>query len=113
MTRLIKAAPNLTYRTILMVLYGTGMRRAEVPRLKVGDIDSERMITHMSGRAKASVIAMSRCRLISWMRYARTIVGRDRIPTYSPAASVILASITQSPTKPSGTPFVVRRNVRA
>jgi integrase/recombinase XerD len=46
-TRLIEAAPNLTYRTILMVLYGTGMRRAEVPRLKVGDIDSERMIVHI------------------------------------------------------------------
>lgn len=45
--RLIEAAPNLTYRTILMVLYGTGMRRAEVPRLKVGDIDSERMIIHV------------------------------------------------------------------
>ena len=46
-TRLIEAAPNLTYRTILMVLYGTGMRRAEVPRLKVGDIDSQRMIIHV------------------------------------------------------------------
>jgi integrase/recombinase XerD len=46
-TRLIEAAPNLTYRTILMLLYGTGMRRAEVPRLKVGDIDSERMIIHI------------------------------------------------------------------
>ena len=32
-TRLIEAASNLTYRTILMLLYGTGMRRAEVPLL--------------------------------------------------------------------------------
>ncbi len=46
-TRLIEAASNLTYRTILMVLYGTGMRRAEVPLLKVSDIDSERMIIHI------------------------------------------------------------------
>jgi integrase/recombinase XerD len=46
-TRLIEAASNPTYRTILMVLYGTGMRRAEVPRLKMGDIDSERMIIHV------------------------------------------------------------------
>jgi integrase/recombinase XerD len=46
-TSLIEAAPNLTYRTILMLLYGTGMRRAEVPRLKVGDIDSDRMIIHI------------------------------------------------------------------
>jgi site-specific recombinase XerD len=27
-----------------MVLYGTGMRRSEVARLKIGDIDSQRMI---------------------------------------------------------------------
>jgi len=27
-----------------MTLYGTGMRRAELARLKVGDIDSQRMI---------------------------------------------------------------------
>jgi integrase len=34
-TQLIEAAPNLLYRTILMILYGTGLRRAEVVRLKV------------------------------------------------------------------------------
>jgi integrase/recombinase XerD len=43
-TQLIEAAPNLLYRTILMILYGTGLRRAEVVRLKVADIDSQRMV---------------------------------------------------------------------
>ena len=43
-TQLIEAAPNLLYRTILMILYGTGLRRAEVVRLKVDDIDSQRMV---------------------------------------------------------------------
>jgi integrase/recombinase XerD len=42
--QLIDAAGNLQQRAILMVLYGTGMRRAEVSRLKVADIDSRRMI---------------------------------------------------------------------
>ena len=42
--RLINASGNLFRRTLLMVLYGTGMRRSEVARLKVGDIDSQRMI---------------------------------------------------------------------
>ena len=42
--RLINASRNLFRRTLLMVLYGTGMRRAEVARLKIGDIDSQRMI---------------------------------------------------------------------
>ena len=35
------------HRTILMVLYGTGMRRTEVSQLKVSDIDSERMVIHI------------------------------------------------------------------
>jgi len=42
--RLINAAGNLFRRTLLMTLYGTGMRRSELASLKVGDIDSQRMI---------------------------------------------------------------------
>jgi site-specific recombinase XerD len=42
--RMINAAGTLFYRTLLMVLYGTGMRRAEVARLKLTDIDSQRMM---------------------------------------------------------------------
>ena len=42
--QLIDAASNLQQRTLIMLLYGTGMRRAEVSRLKVADIDSRRMI---------------------------------------------------------------------
>jgi len=42
--RLINSSVNLFQRTLLMVLYGTGMRRTEVSRLKVSDIDSQRMI---------------------------------------------------------------------
>jgi site-specific recombinase XerD len=42
--RLIDAAGNLFRRTLLMTLYGTGMRRSELASLKVGDIDSQRMI---------------------------------------------------------------------
>jgi integrase/recombinase XerD len=42
--RLIDAAGNLLQRTVLMILYGTGMRRTEVSQLKVSHIDSQRMI---------------------------------------------------------------------
>src|SRR5438128_5318504 len=46
-TRLIEATPNPMHRTILMVLYGTGMRRTEASLLKVSDIDSQRMVIHI------------------------------------------------------------------
>lgn len=45
--RMIDAATTLLHRTLLMILYSTGMRRAEVARLKVSDIDSERMVIHI------------------------------------------------------------------
>ena len=44
LSRLIDAAGTLFRRTLLMTLYGTGMRRSELAHLKVGDIDSQRMI---------------------------------------------------------------------
>ena len=46
-TRLIEAAPNLLYRTILMLLYATGLRRAEAAHLRVSDIDSSLMLIHV------------------------------------------------------------------
>ena len=45
--RLIDAAPTPFYRTILMTLYATGMRRAEVAALQITDIDSARMVLHV------------------------------------------------------------------
>ena len=45
--RLIDASSSLFERTLLMVLYGTGMRRAELARLKIADIDSQRMVIHV------------------------------------------------------------------
>ena len=45
--RLINASSSLFQRTLLMVLYGTGMRRAEIARLKIAHIDSQRMVIHV------------------------------------------------------------------
>ena len=47
--QLIDAAPTPFYRTILMTLYGTGVRRAELTRLKVSNIDSRHMVVHIQG----------------------------------------------------------------
>src|SRR6516165_7305993 len=46
-SRMIEAAPNLMHRTILMVLYATGIRRTEASHLKVSDLDSKRMVIHV------------------------------------------------------------------
>jgi integrase/recombinase XerD len=45
--RLIDGAKNLSHRTMLMALYSTGMRNAELRHLQVRDIDSRRMLIHI------------------------------------------------------------------
>jgi len=47
--KLIESATTPFYRIILMTLYATGLRRAELARLKVSDINSERMMIHVKG----------------------------------------------------------------
>ena len=42
--RLLEAAPGLRYRAALSVAYGAGLRANEVVSLKIGDIDSTRMV---------------------------------------------------------------------
>src|SRR2546422_10461259 len=51
--RLIDSASNLLHYAILMTLYATGLRRAELCHLKVTDIDSQRMILYVrQGKGK-------------------------------------------------------------
>jgi len=47
--RLIDAALTPFHRIVLMTLYATGVRRAELARLKISDIDSQRMVIHIQG----------------------------------------------------------------
>jgi site-specific recombinase XerD len=47
--RLIDAAESPFYRVLLMTLYATGARRAEVAHLKISDINSQSMIVHIRG----------------------------------------------------------------
>ena len=46
---MIDAADSAFHRMIVMTLYATGVRRAELTQLKLNDIDSERMAVHVRG----------------------------------------------------------------
>jgi len=48
-TQLIDAALTPYHRILLMTLYATGVRNAELTHLKVRDIDSKRMVIHIQG----------------------------------------------------------------
>jgi len=48
-TQLIDAALTPYQRILLMTLYATGVRNAELTHLKVSDIDSQRMVIHIQG----------------------------------------------------------------
>ncbi len=47
--QLIDSALTPFHRILLMTLYATGARRAEVAHLKISDIDSQRMVIHIRG----------------------------------------------------------------
>src|ERR1700683_143844 len=47
--RLIDSSQTRFHRMVLMTLYGTGARRAELVRLQIPDIDSRRMVIHIRG----------------------------------------------------------------
>ncbi|HET9309108.1 MAG TPA: site-specific integrase [Candidatus Sulfotelmatobacter sp.] len=46
---LIDSSQTRFHRVVLMTLYGTGVRRAELTRLQIPDIDSRRMVIHIRG----------------------------------------------------------------
>ena len=52
--RLIANARNLYHRTLLLTLYGAGLRRSELCQLKVHEVDSQRMVVRIEqGKGRA------------------------------------------------------------
>jgi integrase len=74
--RLLDAAPGLKYKAALSVAYGAGLRAAEVTSLKIGDIDSKRMVIRVEqGKGRKDRYVMLSPHLLellrAWWRAAR------------------------------------------
>jgi len=74
--RLLDAAPALKYKAALSVAYGAGLRVSEVVALKVGDIDSRRMVVRIEqGKRRKDRYVMLSPHLLEllrvWWRAAR------------------------------------------
>ncbi|MFT7532770.1 MAG: integrase/recombinase XerD [Gammaproteobacteria bacterium] len=61
-TRIIQCVGNLKYQTAFSVAYGSGLRASEITRLKVSDIDRERMILRVEkgkgGRDRQAMLSL-------------------------------------------------------
>jgi len=86
--RLLDAAPGLKYKAALSVAYGAGLRASEVVSLKIGDIDSERMVIRVEqGKGRKDRYVMLSRHLLellrAWYKAARPqgwlFPGRDRV----------------------------------
>lgn len=65
----LDAIPSLKHRTILMCAYAAGLRISEALRLKVGDIDSQRMVLRVDqGKGLADRYVMLSPRLLEILR---------------------------------------------
>jgi site-specific recombinase XerD len=70
MARLIGTVRNLKHRTVLMTMYGAGLRVSEVVRLKLGNIDSRRMAIRVEqGKGQKDRYVMLSPRLLEQLRH--------------------------------------------
>lgn len=68
-SRLLRGAVSLKFRTALAVAYGAGLRASEVVHLKVSDIDSERMLIRVeNGKGQRDRQAMLSPALLNILR---------------------------------------------
>ena len=73
---LLEATPNLKWKAALSTAYGAGLRVSEVVNLKVGDIDSERMLLRIErGKGRQDRHAMLSPQLLGLLR-AWWVAGR-------------------------------------
>jgi len=91
--RMLEHAPGAKYQAALSLAYGTGLRAGEVVALKVGDIDSERMLIRVEqGKGRRDRNTMLSPKLLNvlraWWRHAhakgKMLPGGWLFPGHSP-----------------------------
>jgi integrase/recombinase XerD len=75
-SRFLEAAPGLKYKAALSVAYGAGLRASEIVSLKLGDIDSARMVIRVEqGKGRKDRYVMLSPQLLellrAWWKVAR------------------------------------------
>jgi len=81
--RIIKVTHNLKHRTILILIYGAGLRAQEVASLRVKDIDSDRSVIHIrQGKGgKDRYVLLSPVMLSSLRTYWKKCRSKKSNPT--------------------------------
>lgn len=89
--------PNLMYRAALMTCYGAGLRISEAIRLKIADIDSDRMVIRIrQGKGRKDRLAMLSPRLLQILRtYWRTYrpQGEFLFPSWRPGFPIKIGTL--------------------
>ena len=108
--QLINSARNPFDRILLMTLYATGARCAEVARLQVGDIDSPRMVIHIrGGKGRVDRDVMLSPVLLAALREHWSRL-KPKVWLF-PGNRWHSASAAHRSPRPSGTLAIVRRSV--
>jgi site-specific recombinase XerD len=113
--RFLQAVPGLRNRAALTTAYGAGLRVCEVAALKVGDIDSSRMVIRVEHgkslpprRRGAARTATSCCRPNCCASFAPTGDWPSRLPGCSPAVGGTGRSAPRRCRRPAGWPHARR-----
>jgi site-specific recombinase XerD len=108
--QLIDATCTPFHRTILMTLYATGVRNAELTRLKVSDMDSQRMVIHIQrGKGREDRDVMLSPVLLDDLRALATVAQKNRFGSSPETVGIVVISpgIRKRRITPARTPLAV------
>lgn len=94
-TRLLEAFRELRFRTFFSIIYDTGLRIAEVARLKASDIDRQRGVIHVLGKGKKErQVKLGDCLYDLLRKYWREVRMEEALPGTLSKESLLFASST-------------------